>query len=115
MALSLIDLADKTCKALRCTNQLDTSTDPEILALQAKLAQQTKLTTQVFRAINETLDKTQHSGKQQHYQKNKGLKYNDKQSPVVLEHKEVWSGRWRFGNVSAIFCANNCQLLEYCY
>lgn len=34
-ALSLIDLADKTCNALSCTNQLDNGADPEILALQA--------------------------------------------------------------------------------
>ncbi len=63
--LSLIDMTDRTCKALRCTNQLHTDADPELLALQAKLTKQTQLTTQVIRALNESLSKTSAHGKPQ--------------------------------------------------
>ena len=65
--LKLIDLADATCKALRCTNQLNQNSDPEIMALQAKLDQQQQITTQVFNAITTTLgNKNKPGGKQQH-------------------------------------------------
>jgi hypothetical protein len=61
-------------KALRCTNQLHIDADPKIMALKAKLAQQTQLTTQVFRAFNNTLTKGNDGHSSNGSNKQKGTK-----------------------------------------
>jgi hypothetical protein len=90
--LSLIDMADCTCKALHCTNQLHTEPDPELLALQAKLAKQTQLTTQVIRALNRSLSRTSNNGKTQPPEANSGGKHrhNGKNHTGTWTPKPAW-------------------------
>jgi hypothetical protein len=52
-ASSLVQLAEKTCKALRCTGQLYIDNDPELAVLHAKISQQ-DLATQAFKVITNT-------------------------------------------------------------
>jgi hypothetical protein len=61
-ALSLVQLAERTCKALRCTGQLYIDNDPEIAVLHAKLVQQADMTTQAFNVITNTLKQTANIG-----------------------------------------------------
>ncbi len=53
--LTLVNTIYRKCKALRCINQLYNDTNPDIMALHAKIQQQAQITTQVFQAINNTL------------------------------------------------------------
>jgi hypothetical protein len=54
-ALSLVQQAERTCKALRCTGQLYSDPDPELAILHAQLAKQANLTNQAFNVITNTL------------------------------------------------------------
>lgn len=62
-AISLVTLAERTCKALRCTGQLHTDPDPDIAVLHVKLTKQADITSQAFNVITDTL---QQQGQGQH-------------------------------------------------
>jgi hypothetical protein len=54
-ASTLVSQAEKTCKALHCTNQLYTDPDPEIAVLHAWILTQANIAQQAFNALSNTL------------------------------------------------------------